>query len=64
MTSYLSYKAGDLLAKGAIALGSLVGGVPGGIILVVGIVAGTVLIAVISDALDDWLEKKKEEWFN
>ena len=64
VTSYLSYKAGDLLAKGVIALGSLVGGVPGGIIVVVGIVAGTVLIVVISDALDNWWEKKKEEWFN
>ena len=64
VTSYLSYKAGDLLAKGAGGLGALVGGVPGGIIVVVGIVAGTVLIAVISDALDNWWEKKKEEWFN
>ena len=64
VTSYLSYKAGDLLAKGVVALGALVGEVPGGIILVVGIVAGTVLIAVISDALDNWWEKKKEEWFN
>ena len=44
--------------------GPLVGGVPGGIIVVVGIVAGTVLIAVISDSLDNWWEKKKEEWFN
>ena len=64
VTSYLSYKAGDLLAKGAVVLGALVGGIPGGIIVVVGIVAGTVLIAVISDALDNWWEEKKEEWFN
>ena len=34
------------------------------IIIVVGIVAGTVLIAVISDALDNWWEEKEEEWFN
>ena len=64
VTSYLFYIAGDLLAKGAVALGALVCGVLGGIIVVVGIVAGTVLIAVISDALDNWWEKKKEEWFN
>ena len=55
---------GDFLIKGAVALGALVVGVHGGIIVVVGIVAGTVLIAVISDALDNWWEKKKEEWFN
>lgn len=64
MTSYLSYKAGVLLVKGSVALGALVGGVPGGIIVAVGIVAGTVLIALISDALDNWWKKKKEEWFN
>ncbi|MBQ9715263.1 MAG: hypothetical protein IJV77_02495 [Clostridia bacterium] len=29
-----------------------------------GLVAGTILIAVVSDALDNWWEKKKEEWFN
>ena len=53
-------KAGDLLAEGAVDLGALVGGVPGGIIVVVGIVGGTILIAVLSDALDNWWENKKE----
>lgn len=36
----------------------------GGGVVVLGIVAGTILIAVVSDALDNWWEKKKEEWFN
>ena len=36
----------------------------GGGVVVLSIVAGTILIAVLSDALDNWWEKKKEEWFN
>ena len=36
----------------------------GGGVVVLGIVAGTILIAFLSDALDNWWEKKKEEWFN
>lgn len=36
----------------------------GGGVVALGIVAGTILIAVVSDALDNWWKKKKEEWFN
>ena len=36
----------------------------GGGVVVLGIVEGTILIAVASDALDNWWEKIKEEWFN
>ncbi|MBR3875514.1 MAG: RHS repeat-associated core domain-containing protein [Clostridia bacterium] len=39
---------------GAIAIGATV--------VVVGVVAGTILIAVVSDALDNLWEQKKEEW--
>lgn len=43
-------------AIGAIAIGATVA--------VVGFVAGTILITVVSDALDNWWEQKKEEWFS
>ena len=41
---------------GAIAIGATV--------VVIGIVAGTILIAIVSDALDNLWEQKKEEWFS
>ena len=74
----LSYAAGSLLTSGAVALGTAAGCaaitylgagflgaslIAGGIVAVA-IVGGTILIAVLSDALDNWWEKKKEEWFN
>ena len=43
-------------AIGAIAIGAAV--------VVVGVVAGTILITVVSDAFDNWREQKKEEWFS
>lgn len=42
--------------SGAIIIGACVVGV--------GIVAGTVLIAILTNAADNWWESKKEEWFN
>ena len=73
----LSYAAGSLLTSGAVALGTAAGCtaiyfgagffgaslIAGGIVAVP-IVGGTILIAVLSDALDNWWKKKKEEWFN
>ncbi len=74
----LSYAAGSLLTSGAVALGTAAGCaaitylgvgflgaslIAGGIVGIA-IVGGTILIAVLSDALDNWWEKKKEEWFN
>ena len=41
---------------GAIIIGACVVGV--------GIVAGTVVIAILSNLADNWWESKKEEWFN
>ena len=60
-------------AAASYALGATIGGVTigftgaiaiGAVVVVVGIVAGTILIAVVSDALDNWWEQKKEEWFS
>ncbi|MBR2722425.1 MAG: RHS repeat-associated core domain-containing protein [Clostridia bacterium] len=54
------------------ALGATIGGVTigftgaiaiGAAVVVVGVVAGTILIAVLSNAIDNWWEQKKEEWF-
>lgn len=45
-----------VVGVGAIAIGAGV--------VVLGIVAGTILIAVLSDAADNWWESKKEEWFS
>ncbi len=74
----LSYAAGSLLTSGAVALGTAAGCaaitylgagflgaslIAGGIVGIA-IVGGTILIAVLSDALDNWWERKKEEWFN
>lgn len=59
-------------ATGA-TLGASVGGVTIGFVgaiaigagvVVLGVVAGTILIAVLSDAADNWWESKKEEWFS
>jgi hypothetical protein len=59
-------------AMGA-TLGASVGGVTIGFVgaiaigagvVVLGIIAGTILIAVLSDAADNWWESKKEEWFS
>lgn len=55
------------------ALGATIGGVTigfagamaiGAAVVVIGIVAGTVLIAVASNALDNWWDKQKEAWFS
>ncbi len=55
------------------ALGATIGGVTigfagamaiGAAVVVIGIVAGTVLIAVASNALDNWWDKQKEVWFS
>lgn len=66
------------MTSGAVALGTAAGCaaitylgagflgaslIAGGIVAVA-IVGGTILIAVLSDALDNWWEKKKEKWFN
>ena len=60
-------------AAAGYALGATIGGVTigfagaiaiGAAVVVIGIVAGTILIAVVSDALDNWWEQKKEEWFS
>ena len=63
-TSGLSYAIGSLLVKGAVALGSLAGGFVGGIIVVTAVVVGTVLVTMLTNALDNWWERKKEEWFS
>ena len=39
-------------------------GAVGGGVVVLSIVAGTILISVVSEALDNFWEKKKEGWFN
>ena len=74
----LSYAAGSLVTSGAVALGTAAGCaaitylgvgflgaslIAGGIVGIA-IIAGTTLIIVLSNALDNWWEKKKEEWFN
>ena len=82
ITSALSYGAGTLVTKGAVALGTTVmgcalgttiGGVTigfagaiaiGEVVVVAGIVAGTILIAVVSNAIDNLWEQKKEEWIS
>ena len=55
------------------ALGSTVGSVTIGFagaitigagVVVIGVVAGTILISVVSDALDNFWEKQKGEWFS
>ncbi|MGM9900339.1 MAG: hypothetical protein ACI32E_07175 [Bacilli bacterium] len=67
-----------MLTSGAVALGTaawcaaitylgagfLGASLIAGGIVAVAIVGGTILIAVLSDALDNWWDKKKEEWFN
>ena len=61
-TAVSGYMIGTTIAgvtigfTGAIAIGAAV--------VVVGVVAGTILITVVSDALDNWWEQKKEEWFS
>jgi len=74
----LSYSVGSLLTSGAVALGTAAGCaaitylgvgflgaslIAGGIVGIA-IIAGTTLIIVLFNALDNWWEKKKEEWFN
>ena len=71
------YKAKGSVALGSAVACSLVGASIGGLtigfggtlligggVVVLGVVAGTILITVVSDALDNLWEKKKEEWFN
>ena len=64
VSATLSYYAGTMVVKGAVWLGAALGGTLGGVVVVVAIVAGTILIATISDKLDNWWEQKKGEWFN
>lgn len=82
VTSALSYGAGILVTKGAVALGisaigyslgATIGGVTigavgaisiGAGVVIIGVVAGTIIIAVVSDALDNWWDQKKEELFS
>ena len=74
-TGALATKGSVILGTAAAryALGATIGGVTigftgaiaiGAVVVVVGIVAGTILIAVASDALDNLWEQKKEEWFS
>jgi hypothetical protein len=59
ISSYLAGTADGLLSYiGASKLNSFQG------VVVLGIIAGTILIAVLSDAADNWWESKKEEWFS
>lgn len=67
------FTGGTLIGAASYALGATIGGVTigftgaiaiGAVVVVVGIVAGTILIAVVSNALDNWWEQKKEEWFS
>ena len=51
---------GLFVAAATVLTAGLAGAVIGGGIVVLGIVAGTILIAVVSDTLDNWWEKKKE----
>ncbi len=60
-------------AAAGYAVGTTIGGVTigfagaiaiGATVVVVGVVAGTILITVVSDALDNWWDQKKEEWFS
>ena len=74
--STLSYLAGFLVTKGAVALGyaamgatlgtfGFVGAIAlGAGVVVLGIIAGTILISILSDAADNLWNSKKEEWFS
>ncbi len=59
-------------AIGTSLLGTSIGGVTigfvgaisiGAVVVIVGIIVGTILITVVSNALDNWWDRKKEEWF-